>query len=223
MGGVCQAPDGQWFVWRFPFSATTQSRIVLYMNPGGDVAINDLELATLFVQVHIFTPTIDTLAHIRTAVDNTAVQGWANRGGFSTVTAVGPILRDLALLTRTHKIHSSVRRIAGRDNKMADATSRLTHITDKMFLCHFALTFPQRKPWRLLTLLSGCKRWLTSMLHSKRCRVAFLPQSNRKTQPPGANGASSVNGWESQPTSKASEIPSLSSRYLQSACAPAFC
>ena len=91
-----------------------------------------------------------------------------------------------------------------------------------MFLRHFALTFPQKNPWRLLTLPSACKRRLTSTLHSKCCHMAFPPQSSRKTQPPGANGASSVNGWESQPTFKASEIPSLSSRYLPSACAPAF-
>ena len=89
---------------------------------------------------------MDTLAHIRTAVDNTAVQGWANHGSVSTATAVGPILRDLALLTRTCKIHSSVRRISGTENKMADAASRLTHLTDNMFLLHFALTFPQKNP-----------------------------------------------------------------------------
>ena len=192
------------------------------MNRGGAATINNPELAALFAQVQIFDPAMDTLAQIHTSMDNTDTHGWANCGSVSTLTAVGPILRDLALLTRTLKIHSSVRRIAGTDNKMADAASRLTYLTDKIFLCHFALTIPQRKSWQLLTLPSGYKRRLTSTLHIKRCRVAFPPQFTRKTQPPGANGASSANGWESQPTSKASDIPSLFSRSSQSACAPAF-
>ena len=63
------------------------------------------------------------------------------------VTAVGPILQDLALLTHTHKIHSSVQRISGMDNKMSNAASKITHLTDKILFCHFALTFPHRNPW----------------------------------------------------------------------------
>ena len=59
-----------------------------------------------------------TLVHIRTAVDNLAVQGWANRGIVSLATAFGPILRDLSFLTRTHNIYSSVQLIYGTDNKM---------------------------------------------------------------------------------------------------------
>ena len=223
MGGVCQAPDGQWFVWRSPFSATTLVRLVLDTNPGGDVTINDLELATPLAQVQIFAPVMETLDHIRTSMGNTAMQGWDKRESVRTAAVVGPILWDLALPIRTHKIHSSVRRISGTDNKMAGAASRLTPLTNNMFLCHFYLIFPHRKPWWMLTLPSECKRRLTSTLHRKRCRVDFLLESARKTQLPGANGASSMNGRESHPTSNTSDIPSVSSRSLQSACTPDFC
>ena len=41
MGGVCQDPGGQSFVWCYPFSMDTQAIIVT------DMTINDLEITTL--------------------------------------------------------------------------------------------------------------------------------------------------------------------------------
>ena len=123
---------------------------------------------------------MDTLAHILTAMENTAAQGWSNQGSVSLETAVSPILRDLALLTHNPKIYSSVQRISGMDNNMADDASRLTHLTDNMFLCHFDLTFPQKILWRLLTLPSGCKRQLTSILNRNLC-----PMDSRHSLPKG--------------------------------------
>ena len=136
--------------------------------------INDLKIATLFSQVHIFASAMDTLIHICKSVVTIAAQGWAFRGSVSTETVVGPILRDLALLSRTYKIHSSVLRIAGTDNKMANAASCIIHLTNKMYLRHFALTFTQIKPCQMITLSSGYKRYLTSTLHSQRSRMDFL-------------------------------------------------
>ena len=86
MGGVCQPPDVWWFVGRSPFSTTTQARLVTDTNPRGDMTITDLEFAAVLAQVQIFAPEMDTLAHIRTAVDNTAEQGWANWGSVNTAT-----------------------------------------------------------------------------------------------------------------------------------------
>ena len=132
MGCVCQDLEGRWFVWISPLSKYTQSRLVTDMNPKGAVTINKLELAALFIQVNKFAPKMGTLAHICTSVDNTTEQGWSNRGSVRLVTAVGLILRNLALLTSTNKIYSSVQRIAFTNNNMDDAASRLTHITNKM-------------------------------------------------------------------------------------------
>ena len=132
---------------------------------------------------------------MRTAVDNTEAQGWDNRGSVSLATAVHPIIRELTLLTRIHNIYSSVRWIAGANNTMTDAASRLTHITDMMFLQHFSLTFLQKNRWRLITLPLGYRRRLTSMLHRKRCCIDFQSPSSKNTPLPVANGASSSNGW----------------------------
>ena len=61
-----------------PFSEATQDRLVTDMNPNGDLTINGLELFDFFAQVQLFSPKIDTLSRIRTAVNNTTSQGWAN-------------------------------------------------------------------------------------------------------------------------------------------------
>ena len=114
-----------------------------------------------------FPPNMHPLYHICTAVDNTVAQGCSNQGSVSSAKAVGPILRNLALLTHTHQIYSSFRRIKVVDNTMAEAASRLNHLTRRMYLQHPAINFPQKNSWRLLTLLSGCRQSLTYMMYSK--------------------------------------------------------
>ena len=141
MGGICKEPEGQWFVWRYPFSQETQSRFVSDTKPKENVKINYLELSALLEQVHLFAHNMQPLDQIRTAVDNTVTQGWANRGSVSSYTVVGTILQDLNFLTRTHQIYASVRRIVGTDNIMSDASSRLNHLPEQMFLHHLSLTF----------------------------------------------------------------------------------
>ena len=93
MGEVFQDPEGQYFVWRSPFSQATQARLVSSSNPKGDVTINDLELGSLLMQILIFAPRMAPLAHIHTYVDNMAAQGWANRGSVSIASSVGPMLQ----------------------------------------------------------------------------------------------------------------------------------
>ena len=60
--------------------------------------------------------------------------------------AVCPILWYLALLKNINQIYASVGQIKGADNNMNYATLRLTHLPGRMFLPHFDLTFPQKKP-----------------------------------------------------------------------------
>ena len=57
----------------------TQAILISYTNPKGDATINNLEFAALLTYIRLFAPKMHTLAHIRTAVDKTAAQGWANR------------------------------------------------------------------------------------------------------------------------------------------------
>ena len=92
MGGVCQDPDGQYFVWKYPFSLATQARLMPYSKPNGDVTINNLELGVLLMQLLIFVPRMVPLAHIYTYVNNTESQVWAKRGSVRTASSIRPIL-----------------------------------------------------------------------------------------------------------------------------------
>ena len=42
--GVCQYPEGQYFVWKPPFYLAIQARLMSSSKPTVDVTINDLEL-----------------------------------------------------------------------------------------------------------------------------------------------------------------------------------
>ena len=160
------------------------------------------------------------LPHIHTVVDNTAAQGWANRCRVSSFFAVGPILRELSLLIRQWHLCASMGRVRGEDNKVSNVASRLTHLSDRLLLRYFNLTFPQQNHWRLIPLPSACRRQLTSMLHNKRSLKVSPPQSTIRTTLPGASGASSAFGCTYPPISKASQIPSPFSRSSPSASVP---
>ena len=149
-------------------------------------------MAALLAHIHIFVPRMQTMAHICTKVDNTTAQGWANKGSVIWDMAVGPILRDLALITHLKQIDASIGRMKVDNNKMDDATSRPTHVPYRIFFHHFTLTFPQKNPWRLMSLTSESRQQKTSMLHIKRCHNNFMPLSTKRAPLPGANVTSST-------------------------------
>ena len=127
MGGVCQDPEGQYFVWKSPFSLETQASLVSSSKTTGYVTTNNLDIGALIMQFLIFAPRMAPLAHIHTYVDNTAVHGWANRCSVSTASSIGPILWELSLEARRQHSYASIGRVPGEYNKMADAMSRVTH------------------------------------------------------------------------------------------------
>ena len=88
MGGLCQEPDGHYFVWKPPFSMDTHSLMVSYSNPTGYATINNLELGSLLMQLLIFAPRMAPLAHIHTYINNTTSPGWANRSSVNTASSV---------------------------------------------------------------------------------------------------------------------------------------
>ena len=78
----------------------------------------------------LFAPRMTPLAHIPTYVNDMEAQVWANQGSVSTASAVLTILKELALATRCHHIHASIGHLLVEENKMVDAASRLTHLTN---------------------------------------------------------------------------------------------
>ena len=71
MVGVCQDPEGQYFVWQHPFYLATHSLMMSSSNPTIDVTVNEIELGALLMQLLIFAPRMVSLAHIHTYVNNT--------------------------------------------------------------------------------------------------------------------------------------------------------
>ena len=113
MGGVCQDPEGQYFVWQPPFSLATQARLMSSSKSTGAMTINNLDLGLLLMQILIFAPRMALLAHIHTYIDNTAAQGWSNRVSVSTSSSVRPVLWELSLEARRQHIHTSIGRVPG--------------------------------------------------------------------------------------------------------------
>ena len=99
-GGVCQDPEGQYFVWRSLYSLATQERLVSSFNNDGNVKINNLEMGALIMKLLLFSLRMVLLAHIHTYVNNAETHGWANRGSVRTAFFVSPILRDLSFAAR---------------------------------------------------------------------------------------------------------------------------
>ena len=222
MGGVCRDPEVHCFVWRSPLYLATHARLVSSSNPTVDVTINDLELRSLAMQILIFKPRMVPLAHIHMYINNTASHVWANRGSFRTASSVGPIPWELFLVDRRQHILTSVGRVSGEDNKMADAASRLTHLTDRKFISHFRTHFQKSKSWRLLPLPSVCRRNLNTMMYNKQSPRVSPQTSSVKTPPPGTNGGTSAAGCKSPPTSKKFKTPFLSSIFSPSTSVTAF-
>ena len=127
------------------------------------------------------------------------------------------------MVDRRQHIHAYVGCVPGEDNNMADAASRITHLPDRKFLSHFCTHFPQSKPWRLLPLLSVCRRDLTTMLHNKQSPRVYPQTSSRKVPTPGTNGGTYAAGIKLPSTSKTFKTPFLSSVFSPRASMPAFC
>ena len=163
-----------------------------------------------------------SLSYILTYVDNNAAQGWSTQVIISMDSAAVPVLCALTLSIRSQHTQSSIGHMAGKDNNIADAPYRIKNLSDCLFLIHLCTHLPQRMLWRLLQLPSQYRWNMTTMLHSKLCPRAFLPQSTKKTSPPSTSGENSAAGSISPPTSKSSMTQSPSYRYFQSTCTSAF-
>ena len=75
-------------------------------------------------------------------VDRMVSQGWATRGTVSTAYTARPLLREIATIIHKQHIHSSIYRVDGEDKTMVDIPSRITHLSDRIFLHHLKTSFP---------------------------------------------------------------------------------
>ena len=177
MGGVAfnlRRPHSRPVLWRSPFPAHIQARVVSYDNPTGDITNSDLELAGAIGQHDIVAQQWDVRhTTIATRNDNSPTVGWTLRGSVSRDAPVAYLLRLFALHRRVYRYTTAIEHLSGDLNRMADDCSRLWHLTDSNFLAYFNTTYPQRKPWRMCNLRPEMNSALISALRSRRS----LPES----------------------------------------------
>ena len=116
------------------------------------------------------------------------------------------------MITRRHQLHPSIRLMSSEDANMVAATSCVTRLSDRLFLAHFRLNFPQTTTWYLLHLLSAISQHLTTMLLKKRSSKEFPLQSARKVPATEINDAGYTAGCTSPQISMASLTQPLFSR-----------
>jgi len=196
MGGVLFAEGQAPVLWRAPFPADIQHRIVSFDNPHGDITNSDLEQAGVLAQADVANTTFDlrecTLATLN---DNTAAISRNKKGTISSDQAAAYLCRLDSNHRRHHRYFHETAHIKGTANTMADTISRSMHMSDDALLTLFNTTYPQDKPWRMCPLPTAMHSALSSCLRRKRPDVASCLQHN-PTAP-----VSSRLGWLSAMTS----------------------
>ena len=177
MGGVYFDPAGQPYVWRHPFPASVQHKVVSASNPNGTITNSDLEHAGLLAQVDLMTQTHSIrYATVENFSDNTPAVSRVRKGAVSSVGAAAHLCRFASDHQRLHRYCHLAHFLPGTSNSMADDASRLQHLTDSAFLSLFAQRYPQPKPWRLLQVAPETASRLISAL---LCKSPSLPTSRK--------------------------------------------
>ena len=84
------------------------------------------------------------------------------------------------MATRHNNSHSSDGCMTGKDNKMSDAASRITQLSDRIFSSHFHPYIPYSKHWCLLQLLSKFRGHLITIMHSNVSTKVFFHSTPKR-------------------------------------------
>jgi hypothetical protein len=221
MGGVAFVPGPHGkeipWLWRAPFPPDIQAQLLTYDHPGGTITNSDLELAGTIAQHDILVRGMEVAEKtLYTLSDNTPAVSRQTKGSTTTDGPAAYLLRLQALHQRQHRYMTQHSHIPGQANVMADACSRLWHLTDTQLLTHFNTTFPQDVPWQLRLLAPQMLSALTSALHKKRPELPLSLQESGPPIAPGTSGPVSALASKSTQCSETSMIPSPYSKCLHS-------
>jgi hypothetical protein len=224
MGGVAfnfRRPSERPILWRAPFPADIQARVVSFDNPTGDITNSDLELTGAVAQHDVVAQTWDVRhTTVATRNDNTPTVGWTLRGSVSREGPVAYLLRLFALHRRAYRYTTAIAHLAGDMNRMADDCSRLWHLTDSQLVSYFNEKYPQRKPWRMCALRPEMNSALILALRSRRSSPESWKNVPRPTTESGVtSGNPTVATSASPPSSPASVTPSPSYKSFSAASA----
>ena len=213
MGGIFYDAFDNCYVWRLPFPADIQARLVSTDNPTGDLTNSDLEHAALQGQITLQVASGNYMygTHMN-GTDNTPALSRINKGAISSDGAGAHLCNFACTHQRQHRYCHVGFFIPGEANVMADDASRLQHLTDREFLSHFEQHYPQSTPWQLLHLTSETEQCLISVLRSKS-----LPRPLQLST--GTNKALSSPSGGTFAGPSATMLPSVLSRHKRTSSA----
>jgi hypothetical protein len=218
-------------VWRLPWPADIEARLVSFRNPKGDLTINDLEMAGLLLQYLVLELLVDLRhEHVAAWCDNTSTVSWARRMTSSRSRIGHRLVRALMMRLNVNESSPLVTvSIQGSRNDMADVASRsfgpsssdssATFATSHLsFLTSFNSQFPleQETSWQLFHLSSKLSSLVFSELRGQPQPMDSWRRLTRKgnvTGVPGPNGAN-VLTWTPSSATATLPPPSLPCRPL---------
>ena len=203
-------------VWRFPFPSHVSDQLISFTNPSGSINNSELELLGAYLHDDVAAHCWDVRERtLRSATDNLATLFWYRRGSVTTTSPTATLLRQHAIHQRYHRYVSLKDYIPGPSNALADAASRLWHLSDLAFLSHFNTHYPQDQPWHLYRHPRSMTSSGISALRTRMSPLASFLRAPRPLQPTGASGKPSATPSISLLPYKASLTRSPTSRSLR--------
>jgi hypothetical protein len=213
MGGFWLSPT-QRCLWRAPFPTSVRRELLTATNASGTLTNSDLELAALLTgAVHCAQNLPSKYDNILIASDNTPAVAWATRGSTTTTKAPAYLLPLFAQQRRATPFTLTACFSPGDSNQLADACSRLFHLSNLEFLAHMNKSFPTQPSWTLVPPPPGLLSAMNSALLRQRLPKASLMDDKTQTIPHGRSGPNSV--WTSTKT-PISQPSSTQSHYYKS-------
>ena len=176
-------------------------------NPSGTITYSDPELAGGLLHLEAISQEFDVRERtILSKTDNLATLFWQRKGSATTTEAPAFLFRLFGIHQRFHQYVPRHDYILGISNPLADAASRLFHMSDSQFISSFNSTFSQNTSFRHVQIASPMLSAVTCALREKTCSMESL-----LVVPPapiliGASGRNSQLEWASTPFSKPSRI-----------------
>jgi len=213
MGGFWLSPT-QRCLWRAPFPTSVRQELITATNVSGTLTNSDLEHAALLTgAVHCAQNLPSLYDNILIASDNTSAVAWATRGSTTTTKAPAYLLPLFAQQRHATPFTLTACFTPGDSNQLADASSRLFHLSDSEFLTHMNKSFPTQPSWILVPPPPGLLSAMNSALLKQRLPKASLMEDKTQTRPHGISGPNSV--WPSTKT-RISQPSTTQSHYYKS-------
>jgi hypothetical protein len=218
MGGFWLAgtgPSTANCLWRQPFPAAIQERLITLNNPTGTLTNSDLELAAIITGAQLAARHYGGQhPNIVIATDNTPALAWVSKGSTTSTAAPAFLLHYLAQLRRAHKFTLNPVFTSGLTNQVADCCSRLFHLSDDNFLEYMNDTFPVQPSWTLVTPPTATTSCVNLALSKRLLPLASPTLAEAPMKHHGTSGVPSAKTCILTPSLPNLTIPSPSSRYF---------